>query len=64
MTRRDSAWSTNWVPYRPVHRELCIIEHPSGPCARPRQKGSQLCGPCNEETNRLAAERLTAGWAS
>lgn len=23
--RRESAWTTRWVPFRPVRRELCIL---------------------------------------
>lgn len=59
--RRDSAWNTRPVPYRPVRRELCIIETPVE-CSRPRLKGSQLCASHSEETDQLAADRLTKGW--
>jgi hypothetical protein len=58
---RDSGWSLRWVPFRPVRRELCIIETPAE-CIRPRLKGSQLCAAHDEETDRLAADRLAAGW--
>lgn len=58
---RDSGWNLRPVPYRPVRRELCIIETPSE-CTRPPLKGSQLCSAHDEETDRLAADRLAAGW--
>ena len=47
----------------PARRELCIIETPAQ-CSRPRLKGSQLCAAHEDETDRLAAERLAAGWPS
>lgn len=47
----------------PARLELCIIETPAQ-CSRPRLKGSQLCAAHDEETDRLAAERLAAGWPS
>lgn len=49
-----------WTPV--VLRQLCVVELEDGPCKRPRKDGSQLCGPCDEETDRLAAERLAAGF--
>lgn len=61
--RRNSSFSTRWVPFRPVRREICIIESPSQ-CCHPRKKGSQLCAAHDEETNQLAADRLAAGWPS
>lgn len=62
--RRESAWTTRWVPFRPVRRELCIVETDGVECSRPRVKGSQLCAAHDAETDRLAAGRLAAGWAS
>lgn len=63
MTRRPGEdWSTPHIRFRPVRRELCIVEHPSGPCVRPQKPGSQLCRQCDEETDRLAAKRVEAGW--
>lgn len=60
--KRDSAWSTIWVPFRPVRRELCIVETDGVECSRPRRSGSQLCAAHDDETDRLAAARRAAGW--